>query len=84
MQVEKLHARLFQELTYGHIQLDELWAGLDHKGQEMWLWLATEAKSKLIPVIAMGSRTLDLAMGVVHALVSTMAPGCLPISPRMG
>ena len=79
MHAEKLHARLFQELIYGHIQLDELWAGLDHKGQEMWLWVAMEAKSKLIPVIAIGPRTLDLAMGVVHALVSTMSPGCLPI-----
>ena len=79
MHAEKLHARLFQELIYGHIQLDELWANLDHKGQEMWLWVATEAKSKLIPVIEMGPRTLDMAMGVVHALVGTMGPGCLPI-----
>jgi hypothetical protein len=45
----------------------------------MWLWVATEATSKLIPVIAMGPRTLDLAMGVVYALVDTMRPGCLPI-----
>jgi len=79
MHAEKLHARLFQELNYGHIQLDELWAGLDHRGKEMWLWVATEAKSKVIPVIAMGPRTLDLAMGVVHALVETMSPGSLPI-----
>ena len=79
MHAEKLHARLFQELLYGHIQLDELWAGLDHKGQEMWLWVATEARSKLIPVIAIGPRTLDMAMGVVHTLVGTMRPDCLPI-----
>ena len=45
----------------------------------MWLWVATEAKSKLIPVIELGPRTLDMAMGVVHALVGTMRPGCLPI-----
>ena len=46
----------------------------------MWLWVATEARSKLIPVIEMGPRTLDMAMGVVHALVGTMRPGCcLPI-----
>ena len=84
MHAEKLHAHLFQELIFGHIQLDELWAGLDHNGQEMWLWVATEAKSKLIPVIAIGPRTLDLAMGVVHALVGTMAPGCLPIMTTDG
>ena len=68
MHAEKLHNRFFQELIYGHIQLDELWANFDHKGKEVWLWVATEAKSKLIPVIEMGPRTLDMAMGVVHAL----------------
>jgi IS1 family transposase len=56
-----------------------VWANFDHNGQEMWLWVATEASSKLIPVIALGPRTLDMAMGVVHALVETMRPGCLPI-----
>jgi len=45
----------------------------------MWLWVATEASSKLIPVIEMGPRTLNMAMGVVQALVGTMGPGCLPI-----
>ena len=79
MHAEKLHTRFFQELIYGHIQLDELWANFDHKGKEMWLWVATEAKSKLIPVIELGPRTLDMAMGVVHALVGTMRPGCLPV-----
>lgn len=72
MHAEKLHTRFFQELIYAHIQLDELWANLDRKGQEMWLWVATEATSKLIPVIEMGPRTLDMAMGVVHALGCTM------------
>jgi hypothetical protein len=49
MHADKLHARFFQELIYGHIQPDELWANFDHKGREMWLWVATEASSKLIP-----------------------------------
>jgi IS1 family transposase len=77
MQAEKLHKRFFQELIYGHVQLDELWANFDHKGKEMWLWVATEATSKPIPVIELGPRTLDMAMGVVHVLVGTMRPGCL-------
>jgi len=75
----KLHTRFFHELIYGHIQLDELWANFDHQGKEMWLWVATEAKSKIIPVLELGPRTLDMAMGVVHDLVGTMSPGCLPI-----
>jgi transposase-like protein len=72
MHAEKMHTRFFQELIYGHIQLDELWANFDHKGKEMLLWAATEAKSKLIPVIELGPRTLDMAMGVMHKLVGTM------------
>jgi len=79
MHAEKLHTRFFQESIYGHIQLDELWANLDRKSQEVWLWVATEATSKLIPVIELGPRTLTMAMGVVHALGCTMKPGCLPI-----
>jgi transposase-like protein len=79
MHAEKLHNQFFQELIYDHIQLDELWTNFDHKGKEMWLWVATEASSKLIPVIALGPRTLEMAMGLVHALGQTMKPGNLPI-----
>jgi IS1 family transposase len=79
MQAEKMHAHFFQELIFRHIQLDELWANLHHKSQDVWLWVATEATSKLIPVMELGPRTLDMAMGVVHGLVCTMSPGCMPI-----
>ena len=79
MQAEKIHTHFFQELIFRHIQLDELWANLDHKNQEVWLWVATEASSILIPVIELGPRTLDMAMGVFHALGCTKRPGCLPI-----
>jgi hypothetical protein len=41
--------------------------------------VATEAQSKIIPVLALGPRTLDMAMGVVHDLVGTMSLDCLPI-----
>jgi IS1 family transposase len=79
MQAEKLHAYFFQEMIFRHIQLDELWANLHHKSQDVWLWVATEATSKLIPVMELGPRTLEMAMGVVHGLVYTMRSGCLPI-----
>lgn len=45
----------------------------------MWFSVATEASNKLIPVIEIGPQTLEMAMGVVHVLVGTMIPGCLPI-----
>jgi hypothetical protein len=50
-----------QELTYWHIQLGELWAGLDHKGQEMWVWVACDVTTKIIPVLQVGGRTQEMA-----------------------
>ena len=36
MHVERLHEVFFQELIFRHIQLDELWANVRHKAQEVW------------------------------------------------
>jgi len=36
MHVERLHDCIFQELIFRHIQLDELWANVRHKAQEVW------------------------------------------------
>jgi predicted amidophosphoribosyltransferase len=42
MHAEKLHARLFQELIYGHIQLDELWANVRQAQEDVWVWTACD------------------------------------------
>jgi IS1 family transposase len=79
MQAEKLHDSIFQELIFRHIQLDELWANVRHEAQEVWLWVAMEATTKVIPVMKLGPRTLYMAMGVVHELCERMPLGCIPI-----
>jgi len=79
MHAEKLHDCIFQELIFRHIQLDELWAYVRYKAHEVWLWVAMEATSKVIPVMKLGPRTLDMAMGVVHELCERMPSGCTPI-----
>ena len=79
MQAEKLHDSIFQELIFRHIQLDELWANVRHEAQEVWLWVAMEATTKVIPVMKLGLRTLNMAMGVVHELCESMPLGCIPI-----
>ena len=38
-----------------------------------------EATTKVIPVMKLGPRTLDMAMGVVHELCQRMPSGCTPI-----
>jgi len=79
MHAERLHGVFFQEIIFLHIQLDELWANVRHKAQEVWLWVAMEATSKVIPVMKLGPRTLEMAMGVVHELRQRMPSGCTPI-----
>jgi hypothetical protein len=37
-QGRKLHERFFQNLSLGHIQLDELWAKVKEKEQAVWVW----------------------------------------------
>ena len=45
----------------------------------MWVWAVIDASSKLVPVMKMGPRTLELAYGVVHDLCQILQPGCVPI-----
>jgi hypothetical protein len=47
----KLHQRFFAKLELVHVQFDELWAQVKHAGQDVWVWVATDAKSKIIPVV---------------------------------
>jgi IS1 family transposase len=45
----------------------------------LWLWIAFDPLSKLIPVLHLGSRTQDAAHAVVDDLRQRLAPGCLPV-----
>jgi len=78
-QSRKLHKRFFQNLSLGHIQLDELWAKVKEKEQAVWVWAVCEAKTKIIPVTQLGARTQDMAYLVVHELKSRLKAGCVPI-----
>jgi hypothetical protein len=57
----KLHERFFQKLICRHIQLDELWANVRQESQEGWVWAAMEVTTKVVPVIRLGPRTLEMA-----------------------
>ena len=48
MQGKKMHERFLAELELVHVQLDELWANVKDKVQKMWLWIASDAKTKII------------------------------------
>jgi hypothetical protein len=69
----------FVNLELAHVQLDELWAKVKQTDQDVWVWVACEAKSKRIPVLQLGPRTQQMAYSVVHELKSRLKPGCVPI-----
>jgi transposase-like protein len=77
-QGRKLHELMVVELELIHIQLDELWADVKHSQQEMWLWVASDAQTKLIPVIQVEGRTQEVAYGVVHELKCMLKMGWVP------
>ena len=45
----------------------------------MWVCAVVEASSKLVPVLKMRPRTLDLAYSIVHDLSQMLQPGWVPI-----
>jgi IS1 family transposase len=79
-----LHDRWFRQLQLPHLQLDELRTRLRSRVQVLWLWLALDPQTKLIPVLRLGARTQHTAHAVVHELYQRLAPGCLPVCTSDG
>ncbi len=79
-----LHDRWFRGLHVSHIQFDELRTRLRSRTRVLWLWLAVDPLSKLIPVLHLGSRTQATAHLVVHDLQQRLAPGALPVCTSDG
>ena len=76
---QTFHARSFCHLRLPHLQLDELRTRLSSPIHVLWLWLAIDPRSKLVPVLYLGPRTQNAAHMVIHSLRQMLAPGCLPL-----
>jgi IS1 family transposase len=74
-----LHERSFCHLQLPHLQLDELRTRLRSTNQILWLWLAIDPLTKILPVLQLGPRTQHMAHRVIHSLRQILAPGCLPL-----
>ena len=74
-----LHTHFFSNLRLPHVQLDELRTRLRSCRQVLWLWLAIDARTKILPVLQLGPRTQHMAHLVIHSLRESLAPGCLPL-----
>jgi IS1 family transposase len=59
--------------------LDELRTRLRNASQVLWLWLAIDPCTKILPVLLLGPRTQNAAHTVIHSLREILAPGCIPI-----
>jgi len=62
-----------------HVQLDELWANVKDGSQDVWVWIASDVKTKLIPVMQVGGRSQEVEFAVVHELRGRLAAGCVPV-----
>ncbi|HEX9134636.1 MAG TPA: hypothetical protein VF844_20285 [Ktedonobacteraceae bacterium] len=76
---EIFHQRSFHTLWLPHLQLDELRTRLRSHKQVLWLWLAIDPLTKILPVLSLGPRTQDMAYVIIHSLRQMLAPGCLPL-----
>src|SRR5712692_8511930 len=76
---QSLHERCFHNLQIPHLQLDELRTRLRCATQVLWLWLAIDPLTKILPVLQLGPRTQNMAHLLIHSLRQILAPGCLPL-----
>jgi IS1 family transposase/transposase-like protein len=74
---QRLQGRMFQQLVFPLLQLDELYARVRREGVK-WLWVALDPVTKVIPTLSLGPRTTEAAMQFVHHLAEVLVPGCVP------
>ena len=76
---ERFHERSFRNLHLPHLQLDEIRTRLRSSTHVLWIWLAIDPTTKILPVLHLGPRTQNAAYRVIHSLRRSLAPGCLPL-----
>jgi transposase-like protein len=70
---QTLHERFFCHLRLPHLQLDELRTRLRNHRQVLWLWLAIDPLTKIVPVLQLGPRTQYMAHLLIHSLRQSLA-----------
>ena len=76
---QSLHEHVFCHLQLPYVQLDELRTRLRSHTHVLWLWLAIDPITKILPVLHLGPRTQNAAHTVIHSLRRILAPGWLPL-----
>jgi hypothetical protein len=78
-QAARVPHHFLHALRLPHLQLDEIRTRLRSRTRVLWLWLALDPQTKLIPALALGARTQQTAHLLVHRLRATQAAGCAPV-----
>jgi transposase-like protein len=66
---QALHERsASRNLWLPHLQVDELRTRLRSYQQVLWLWLAIDPCTKILPVLHLGPRTQKMAHLLIHSL----------------
>jgi IS1 family transposase len=76
---ELFHEHCFRTLHLPYLQLDEIRTRLRCSTHVLWLWLAIDPRTKILPVLALGPRTQNMAHRIIHSLRQILAPGCVPL-----
>jgi IS1 family transposase len=76
LQLDEVYAVL-REVKAGELSEDEAITRLERS--PYWVWTAMDPESKLLVVIDVGTRTLEMAQRVVHQVVQVFAPDCVPL-----
>ncbi len=72
----QVQAHFFRNLTLGHVQLDEFYTTLRNTASDLWVWVAFDPVTKLLPALQLGPRTQDVPYALLQALSQVLAPGC--------
>ena len=72
-----LHNRFFRDLVLTFVQMDELYCRVRRTGK-MWLWLAIDPVTKILPALHLGHRKNEDAMALTHDLKLRLKSDCVP------
>jgi IS1 family transposase len=75
---QRLHDLFFRRLRCAHLQLDELVTTLRGGLERVWIWVAIDAQTKIVPVIHVGRRTVIDAHVFIHQLKLRLHPDHVP------
>ncbi len=76
LQLDELYTVL-REVKAGDLSDDEAIKRLERS--PYWVWTALDPESKLLVVVDVGTRSLEMAQRVVHQVVEVLAPDCVPL-----